>query len=135
MAINQDADLSGVPITVTFTIPGSKCLPPYLIEALQTANWRASFPESDATVEEMRVSTLPDNIARVDSQGAIYVPGFTIVEVQEQSVTLPSTTGPGIPVEISVSVPGITALTNVGDNITWEIIPGGSQVQIGPPRI
>lgn len=135
MAINQDADTSGVEVTVSFTEPASRCMPPNVLEAFRTANWRVTLPVPDATQEVMRASTLPDNIARVDSQGAIYVPGLTIVEAQEQSVTLLSTTGPGIPVEISVSVPGITALTNVLDNINWSVTPLGAQVRLGPPRI
>ncbi len=134
---NQDATDQGVRVEVVFTEQGG-CMPPAMIDALKYANWRAYFPKIDpltgGPLQPMRVSTLPDNIARVDSQGAVYVPGSVKIEVQEATITLTETTAPGVPVEISFAA-AITDLANVSNNIYFEVSPPESPLYFGPPRL
>lgn len=139
MATTSNSNTDGIPIQVVFTEHGAQCIPAAILEAFKTAQWRIVAPTPAANLEgtavTMRASTLPDNIARVDSEGAIYVPAMLAVEVAEQSVVLTATTAPGTPVDISFSVPGVTDLRTYIDNIYFDIIPPESPVFIGPPRI
>ncbi len=139
MATNQNSTRDGIPLTVTFTEQGRACMPPAFLEAFRTANWRAMFPSNLATSADgtvvLRASTLPDNITRIDVEGAIYTPGITKVEVAEQVVNLTPTTAPGDPVEISFVVPSNVDLNNSINNINFEIEPPESPVYISPPRL
>ena len=137
MAVNQDANTIGVPIHVDFTEQGASCLPPSIMDAFRAATWRASFPQSLSGTGNggVQASTLPDNITRIDSEGKIYTPGITKIEIAEQIVTLTTTTAPGVPVEISFAAPGVNDLQNTINNIQWDIQPPESPVYISPPRL
>lgn len=137
MATNSNAQTDGVAVNVYFTEQGRACLPPKVLEALMTANWRVTFPSSNTVTGNSRVqvSTLPDNIARIDNEGKIYVPGISKKEVLEQTINLSTTTAPGVPVEISFDASGATDLNNVINNINFDIQPPEAPVYIGPPRI
>ncbi len=140
MAVTQNSNTTGIPITVTFTEQGTgQCLPPQILDAFRAANWRANFPTTLATNVDgtvvLRASTLPDNITRIDNEGAIYTPGITKIEVEEQTVNIGTAVAPGVPVEMSFAVPSTTDLNNTINNINFDIQPPESPVYIGPPRL
>ena len=132
---NSDAEFDGIPITVSFTQQGT-CFPAAVLEAFRTANWRAKLPTTNTqTGVSVQVSTFPDNISRIDSEGKIYTPGISKVEVLEQTINLTADTAPGVPVQMSFDVQGATDLNNVINNINFDIQPPESPVYVGPPRI
>ena len=136
MPANSDSTNEGVKVTLTFTEQGRACLPPALVDALLQANLRVDIPASSTTgTTEVKASTLDDNIARIDSDGAIYVPGLTSVELTEQTVNLGTTTAPGTPVTMTFSVPGVSDLTTAINNITFVKEPPQSPVYIDAPRL
>jgi hypothetical protein len=136
---NQDSSQEGIPITVEFTQQGRACLPPSIIEAFKTANWRATFTQSSPSDPDnavMRVSDLADNLARLDNQGNIYVPGETKVELSEQTVNIGTTDGPGTIVDVAFPVPGsVTDLANVLLNVFWEVSPPERGIYVSPPTV
>ena len=136
MAVNQDSETSGVPVRVYFTPQASVCLPPSLMDAFIRANWRVDIPTTTTTSSgTVRASTLQDNITSIDSEGAVYTPGIVKVELQEQSITLTTTTGPGVPVEVAFEAPGVSDLQNALRNIDWTLEPPEAPVNIGPARL
>lgn len=136
MPANSDSNNEGVKVILNFTEQGRACLPPALIEALTQANLRIDLPPSSIITPavDVKASTLDDNIAKIDSDGAVYVPGITRVELSEQTINLGTTTAPGTPVSMTFSVPGITDLTNAINNVNFVIEPPQSPVYISPPR-
>lgn len=136
---NQDSSQTGVPITVTFTQQGRACLPPSLLDAFETANWRANFGESEPADPDqavMRFSDLADNIARADSRGNIYVPGETKFELTEQTINIGTTVAPGTMTEIAFGVPGsVTDLNNSELNVFWDVSPPERGIYVSPPVV
>jgi hypothetical protein len=136
---NQDSTQSGIPITVEFTQQGRACLPPSIIEAFKTANWRATFTDSgpvDPNTAVMRVSDLSDNIARLDTQGAIYVPGETKFELAEATINIGTSVAPGTMTEVSFAIPAsVIDLNNVLLNVFWEVSPPERGIYVSPPFV
>lgn len=136
MAVNQDSYTTSVPVTLTFTRQGNDCITPAFWEALERANLRVTLPTTTTgTTTTVEASSLSDNIARIDSEGKVYVPGITKVELAEQSITLSETTAPGTPVEIAFAATGVADLENALQNISFRVAPPESAVYIGPPRL
>lgn len=135
MAVNQDSETSGVPVRVYFTPQAAQCLPPSMMDALIRANWRVDLPTTTTASGTLMASTLQDNITSIDSEGAIYTPGITKVELQEQAITLTEDTAPGVPVEVAFDAPGVSDLQNALRNIDWTFEPPEAPVNIGPARL
>ena len=136
MAVNQDSYTTSVPVTLTFTRQGNDCITPAFWEALERANLRVTLPTTTTgTTTTVEASSLSDNIARIDSEGKVYVPGITKVELAEQSITLSESTAPGTPVEIAFAATGVADLENALQNISFRVAPPSSPVYISPPRL
>lgn len=137
---NQDSATNSIPVTLSFTEQGPECVSPAFWEALRNANLRISLPVAftsgtGADGFTLRTSTLADNITRIDNQGAIYTPGIVKVELTEQTVTMTTTTAPGVPVTMTFATPGVPDLENAIRNIEFDIQPPQSPIYIGPPQI
>ena len=135
---NQDASTQSVPVTISFTEQGGDCISPAFWEALRNANIRVTIPSttsSGGSVIQIKASTISDNITRIDSQGAIYTPGVVKVELSEQTITLTTSTAPGVPVTMSFAASGVPDLQNAIQNISFDIQPPESPVHIGPPQL
>lgn len=134
---NINAATQSVPVTISFTEQGG-CVTPAFWEALRNANIRVTLPTTfsgGSGTTEVKASTLPDNITRIDSEGAIYTPGIVKVELTEQTVTLTTTTAPGVPVTMTFATPGVSDLQNALRNIDFDVQPPESPVYIGPARL
>jgi hypothetical protein len=137
MASSNGATRS-IPVTLSFTRQGPECASPALWEALANANLRIDLPESFFTTTSsggVAVSTLQDNIIRLDSLGALYAPGITRVELTEQSATIGASVAPGVPTTIYFDLPGVQDLNNAIPDIIWDIQPFESIVTFGPRLI
>ena len=112
---NPDSATTGIPVTMRFSNPGG-CIPPQVEEALG-------------------VSTLGDNVARLDSQGKIYVPGVQIVELAQQTVIMGTTVPPGQPVDLTFTPQQISDLnlTLINENLVYE--PAGAPVNKQGPFV
>jgi len=133
MATNPDSTTSGIPVQVTWTTQGSNCFPPVLIEALQNANWRINLPDSLTTSStSFTASTLADNIFRIDSVGAGYVPGNTIYQLSEQIINLDDALAPGTAVQMAFDAPGVADLDTAFKDIDYFIEPPSSGVYHSP---
>ena len=136
MATNPDSNLSGVPITVSWTVQGADCIPPAFIEALQTANWRVDLPSAlSPSGSGITISTLPDNALKLDSSGAAYVPGNTIVTLPSVTRVFDDTMGPGTGIEFAFDAPGVADLQTTFPMVFWDVSPAGAPIHIGPPTI
>lgn len=134
---NQNGLTTSIPVTLEFTEQGPECVSPAFWEALRNANLRISLPADFLSSigggsTSVAISTLQDNITRLDGQGAIYTPGLQIVEVEEQTVTLTSTTAPGVPVTMVFSLPSVPDLETAINNITFSKQPPEVGVSEGP---
>jgi hypothetical protein len=137
MAVNQDSYTQSVPVSLSFTRQGNDCITPAFWEALERANLRVTLPTTTtgSTTTVVEASSLSDNIARIDSEGKVYVPGITKVELAEQTVTLSISTAPGVLVEIAFAATGVADLENALQNISFRVSPPEAAVYISPPRL
>ncbi len=136
MASSNGATRS-IPVTLSFTKQGPDCATPALWEALANANLRIDLPEAyfTSTTGGVSVSTLQDNIIRLDALGALYAPGITKVELVEQSATIGDSVAPGVPTTIYFDLPGVQDLNNAIPDIIWDIQPPQSIVTFGPRQV
>lgn len=138
MASSNGATRS-IPVVLNFTRQGPDCVSPAFWEALANANLRIDLPEeyftSGASGTGVAVSTLQDNIIRLDALGALYAPGTVKVALTEQSATIGASTAPGVPTTISFDLPGIQDLNNAIPDIIWDIQPPEQIVTFGPRNI
>ena len=134
MASQSDSTTSGIPVTMTFTDQAARCVPPSVLEALRSADFRITLP-AQTSVSAVRISTLPDNLVRVDGQGALYAPATQVVELTEQTIAFPASIAPGIPVTMSFSVPSVRDLETSFLNLFFDIQPPGSLVRPSYPRV
>lgn len=136
MATNPDSSFTSIAVAVSWSANGVKCLPPAFVEALQQANFRINLPNDLANPQSatFAASTLSDNVFRIDSTGAGYVPGIIKIAVAEQTLTLAADDAPGEMYELVFSAPGVNDLENALNNIYFTIEPPQSPVNIGPPR-
>lgn len=100
---NPDSATTGIPVTVRFSNTGG-CIPPAMVELLQNAEFRIDLPAAQSGQEALGVSSLSDNIARLDSQGKFYVPGFQFLTVPQQTVVMGTTIAPGTPVDLTFNI-------------------------------
>ena len=131
---NPDSATTGIPVTVRFNNPGG-CIPPQMVEVLQNAEFRVDLPDTETAQEALGVSTLGDNIARLDSQGKFYVPGVQIVEVPQQTAIMGTTVPPGQPVDINFDV---SQINDVNVTLFNEILvyePAGAPVNKQGPFV
>jgi hypothetical protein len=134
---NPDSTTTSLPVSVTWTAQATQCVPPAVIEALRGANFRIDLPNSivNPGTFVLTSSSFADNIFRVDSEGAGYVPGVVKYVLSEQVVTLTEATAVGEVVEVAFSAPGVSDLANAIVDMTWDIQPPGSPINIGPKRV
>lgn len=129
---NQDSIYDGVTLDVTLDEGALRnaCVPEAIIQALQTARFRVNLPRNAGS--RAGVSTLPDNLARLDSEGLIYVPAMLGVQIAEQTLVLGATIAPGVQKEMSLPVPGIADLAAALKNIEVTVSPPDAGVNMTP---
>lgn len=134
---NPDSTTTSIPVSVTWTAQATQCVPPAVIEALRGANFRIDLPSTivNPGTFVLTASNFSDNIFKVDSEGAGYVPGVVKYALSEQVVTFTEATVVGQQVEVSFSAPGVSDLDNALVDVSWDIQPSGSPINIGPKRV
>jgi len=134
---NPDSTTTSIPVSVTWTAQATQCVPPAVIEALRGANFRIDLPSTivNPGTFVLTSSNFSDNIFKIDSEGAGYVPGVLKYTLTEQVVTFTAGTAVGEVVQVAFSAPGVSDLDNAIVDVSWTIEPTGSPINIGPKRI
>lgn len=133
MAYPSDSQTNGIAVTFTFTEQGAKCLPPSVLEALRNVDARINLPDSAS--ESVEVSTLSDNLIRLDASGALYAPAPQVVELGETTITISDTTAPGVPTTMNFSATAVRDLETSFPLLFFDYSPPGGLVRHQAPRL
>jgi len=136
MPETSDSNQYGIPVTLKFNRQGLEpCVSPSLLDALENrADWYADIPDTTAG-SGATISNEQYNLITLDGSGALYAAASRVVTLLSQTVPFSKTVGPGVPVEVSFPIPGISDFSQAFPDVVFNIQPYGSLIRLGQRRI